>query len=1312
VNAATLSVTAINAGGNVSLSNAATLTVPAPTVTPKRVYGLQLAAGGSVSVDATSRIDLNGRGYPADSWSGPDFTQLLYGCHGGVRSNLGATDCTYGRFERARFAGSAGTQAGSGPARGGGFVELHASSLVLNGTITANGEKGYHTTGGGAGGGIHVDVGSVSGTGSFQVRGENYYGGGNENAGGGRISVYYATTNSFTGSYATGSNNNGASAGAGTAFVKQTSAAYGQLVVDNNSHVASAGSTPFRRVGRLLITGVYRVSSSQWRIEVGGSPWKPTDAMFDWGVDGLDVDLDAGETASPLYRIASNTANTLTINTTDDLSTVVGQYLVGVQTFETVRVTGGADVDFGEDRLVINNLGGSTIGATSTLRVGEVNQATLQIGGGGALQLRNNPALSNLTLNGLGSSTLVFDDPVNVNALTIGSGNVVFNGAVTVGSGLDVAGGATVAFNGTLNINGTLSVSGASTMTVLGETDFPADVLVSGSSTLIATTLFVDGNLTLTSTSKVSVPVATVSPKRVYGLQLVAGGSVSIDATSRIDVNGRGYPADSWSGPDFTQTLYGCHGGIRSNLGSTNCTYGRLERARFAGSAGTQSGSGPARGGGFVELHASSLVLNGTITANGEKGYHTTGGGAGGGIHVEVGSLSGAGNFQVRGENYYGGGNENAGGGRISVYYDTANSFTGSYAMGSNNNGASSGAGTAFVKRTSAPYGQLVVDNNAHVAAASSTPIRSVGRQLITGVYRVSASQWRIEVGGSPWKASDPALDWGIDGLEVDLDATETASALYRIVSNTANTITINTSDNLAGAVGSTLVGVQTFETVRVTGGADVDLGEDRLVISNLGGSAIGATSTLRVGEVNQATLQIGGGGTLQVRNNPALSNLTLNGLGTSTLVFDDPVNVNALTIGSGNVVFNGGLTVPGNLPVSGSTAQVTVNGRLMVSGDLLLSSGASVIVNGEIQGATNAIVNAATLVSDDLALSGNLQLLGGGVLSVPPATVTPKRVYGMQLVVDGTVTIDATSRIDVNGRGYPADSWSGPDFMQTLYGCHAGIRSNLGSTDCTYGRYERARFAGSAGTQAGSCPARGGGFAEIHASSLVLNGTITANGEKGYHTTGGGAGGGIHVEVGTLSGTGSFQVRGENYYGGGNQNAGGGRISVYYDTANTFTGSYATGSNNNGASAGSGTAFVKQTSAPYGQLIVDNNNHVAAAGSTPLRRVGRQLITGVFRVTQNQWRLEVAGEPWKASDAVLDWGIDGLEVDLDASETASPLYRVVSNTANTVTINTSDNLAGVVGQELIGVHTFDRLTVTRGASVDFGGDRVIVLNQ
>ena len=44
--------------------------------------------------------------------------------------------------------------------------------------------------------------------------------------------------------------------------------------------------------------------------------------------------------------------NTLTVNTTNDLSGIVGNELVGVQTFQTLTVTGGADVDSGGDRVV------------------------------------------------------------------------------------------------------------------------------------------------------------------------------------------------------------------------------------------------------------------------------------------------------------------------------------------------------------------------------------------------------------------------------------------------------------------------------------------------------------------------------------------------------------------------------------------------------------------------------------------------------------------------------------------------------------------------------------------------------------------------------------------------------------------------------------------------------------------------------------------------------------------------------------------------------------------------------------------------
>ena len=105
---------------------------------------------------------------------------------------------------------------------------------------------------------------------------------------------------------------------------------------------------------------------------------------------------------------------------------------------------------------------------------------------------------------------------------------------------------------------------------------------------------------------------------------------------------------------------------------------------------------------------------------------------------------------------------------------------------------------------------------------------------------------------------------------------------------------------------------------------------------------------------------------------------------------------------------------------------------------------------------------------------------------------------------------------------------------------------------------------------------------------------------------------------------------------------------------------------------------------------------------------MGRHTITGALLVDENEWQIQIADTPWRVMDAGYDWGIDGIDVDLDASEELSPHYPVVSNTADTLTIITADDLSGVVGSELVGVHTFETMSIMNGASVDFGDDRVV----
>ena len=800
----------ITVKGNMTLLNNATLMSVTHTITQP----LSLTVGGTLMVDATSIVDLNGKGY-AEVHTGPEGKRISsrLGCHGGRFWGTATTvACTYGRLERARFTGSGGN---SFQTPGGGRSEIRAQTLVLDGVIRANGN------GTGAGGAHHLEITALRGTGRLEALG-------GIGAGGGRISLIVTDRSGFTGGIHThtGFHKNSNPGGAGTVFIKVPTATHGHLRVDNNGQTAPANSTPIRQVGRHSITGVTQTTPGVWTVTVDGSPWIPTSATLGWGVDGIDVDFDASETAGTHYRIEVNTANTLTIHTTDDLSGFNGKTLVGVHTFETVRVTGGADVTFGDDRLIITDPANSIVGVNSTLRVGGIDQGTLLqlIDDGGRLVLNQTPSLSNLNLTNLGNSTLEFNAPVVLDKLTISSGNVVFNADVTISS-------FSLTDTGTATVNGTLQ----------------ATSLVMDGATFNAQTVVVSGDMTLLNNATLMSVTHTITQP----LSLTVGGTLMVDATSIVDLNGKGY-AEVHTGPEGKRisSRLGCHGGRFWGTATTvACTYGRLERARFTGSGGN---SFQTPGGGRSEIRAQTLVLDGVIRANGN------GTGAGGAHHLEITALRGTGRLEALG-------GIGAGGGRISLIVTDRSGFTGGIHThtGFHKNSNPGGAGTVFIKVPTATHGHLRVDNNGQTAPANSTPIRQVGRHSITGVTQTTPGVWTVTVDGSPWIPTSATLGWGVDGIDVDFDASETAGTHYRIEVNTANTLTIHTTDDLSGFNGKTLVGVHTFETVRVTGGADVTFGDDRLIITDPANSIVGVNSTLRVGEMEASAVQqlITGGG-------------------------------------------------------------------------------------------------------------------------------------------------------------------------------------------------------------------------------------------------------------------------------------------------------------------------------------------------------------------------------------------------------------------------------------------------------------------
>jgi hypothetical protein len=112
----------------------------------------------------------------------------------------------------------------------------------------------------------------------------------------------------------------------------------------------------------------------------------------------------------------------------------------------------------------------------------------------------------------------------------------------------------------------------------------------------------------------------------------------------------------------------------------------------------------------------------------------------------------------------------------------------------------------------------------------------------------------------------------------------------------------------------------------------------------------------------------------------------------------------------------------------------------------------------------------------------------------------------------------------------------------------------------------------------------------------------------------GGGSGGGVRIDVGTISGSGAVRAHGGNGIDGGG-GGGGGRIAIYYQNLTGFdltnvTAFGGSGSNTPGNSnGGAGTIYLQGPSREVGELIVDNDNIQPSSQSTRLLKTSSGLI-------------------------------------------------------------------------------------------------------
>jgi hypothetical protein len=223
----------------------------------------------------------------------------------------------------------------------------------------------------------------------------------------------------------------------------------------------------------------------------------------------------------------------------------------------------------------------------------------------------------------------------------------------------------------------------------------------------------------------------------VEGVQLLVQERVVIDATSAIDVSGKGYAPNGGPGRGYVRSGGG-HGGAgghdRRCAGTCGddggVTYGDFVYPATLGSGAADSSNGHGgAGGGAVVLVADAVKVAGSIRADGADGVGGSGGnqagagGAGGTIRIEATSLWGSGDLSADGGVGAAFGLVEAaggGGGRIALHVDTDNHTGAVTAYGGDSqklslgNRAVGGAGTVYV--SVGGVGTLTLDNNGLVS--------------------------------------------------------------------------------------------------------------------------------------------------------------------------------------------------------------------------------------------------------------------------------------------------------------------------------------------------------------------------------------------------------------------------------------------------------------------------------------------------------------------------------------------------------------------------------------------------------------------
>ena len=752
-------------------------------------------------------------------------------------------------------------------------------------------------------------------------------------------------------------------------------------------------------------------------------------------------------------------------------------------------------------------------------------------------------------------------------------------------------------------------------------------------------------NLELNGRARLTQPLATTSSQS--GVELLIADTLTVDATSLIDVSARGYlggrsGANAANQPgrtlgnDFGSTRR--NGGSYGGLGATgnteqtvNGTYGSYADPNETGSGGGSDAGTGGNGGGLVRITANRVILDGMLLANGGDGGYTGGGGSGGGIKINTDSFTGVGTLRANGGS--GDGNSGGGGGgRIAIY---CNSSTGFDFTGVSVNGGSGrdagGVGTALIKqgsttpliviRSSGRETPLPVFNGEHLlldgAIVSAGNLNLASLTLTNGAVLTHAGAgisdaYRLEINvGALTISSNSLIDVSGRGY-LGGRSGENGGNSGRTLGNTSVGGSLRRNGGSYGGLGAFGNTEQPVNAIYGAFGDPNELGSgggsdgspagsggglvritatsvalDGRILANGGnGGFVGGGGS--GGGIKIVTATLAGAGVVQANGGNGDNNSGGGGGGRIAIYYNTGAGLDPAELQANG---GGGLNIggPGTIYMKqgASVGQVVIRSSGRETPLSAGMSGEHLLIDGATVSATNM-----TLVSLTLTNSAVLTHAGAGV----------SNEYRLEINV-GALTISSDSLIDVSGRGYLGgrsgenSGNSGRTLGNTSVG--GSLRRNGGSygglgafgnieqsANAIYGAFGDPNELGSGGGSDGSPAGSGGGLVRITATSIALDGRIQANGGDGGFVGGGGSGGGIKIVTAALAGAGVVQANGgngDNNSGGG----GGGRIAIYFNTGAGLDPAKAQSKGGGGVSIGGpGTIYTKQGTA-LGQVVI-----------------------------------------------------------------------------------------------------------------------------